>query len=490
MLWRSFSFLRSLLFCSIWYLVGYLAIGGSVAHDSGMAVALDNGLALVPPMGWNAWNAFGQGINQSLVMQAANQVMELGLDQLGYRYINIDDCWSAPNRTNNTLVGNPLRFPSGMKWMGDYLHHRGLKFGIYSSAGVQTCAGFPGSLGFESVDAQTFADWGVDYLKYDNCGNLGLHNLDRFVAMRNALNATGRSIFYSICQWGHETPWQWAPAVGNAWRADGDMRASWRSIKTSFQDTFRHVEKAKPGAWLDPDMLQVGNGKLNEEENKSHFSLWALLKAPLLLGNDLMQVTPPLWNIISNRDLIDWHQNPSTTPIRFVHGQKNDDGEDEFTIYASTIMATTMAATVTTRIQKQAVKEDISQHERAAGTHYTVESITMAIFLNWGEFPQPAQTLNLAQILGLVPFPNQAVTIQDLWTNQVVTTTTPAISITTPGGRVASENNASSSFFSYEDLKQVRIPELIKHGCIVYRFVLLTQTPTAAMMTTPTNHSR
>jgi alpha-galactosidase len=172
-------------------------------------------------MGWNSWNQFHCNVNEELILSTADRIIELGLDKAGYRYVNIDDCWMAQNRTTTTtsnnktnnnkggeLVGNSKTFSHGMKYIGDYLHNRSLMFGIYSSAGVYTCAGFPASLGYEYVDAQTFANWGVDYLKYDNCNNQNIPSIDRYTTMRDALNATGRPIFFSLCQGGMEDVWQ------------------------------------------------------------------------------------------------------------------------------------------------------------------------------------------------------------------------------------------------------------------------------------------
>ncbi|KAL7577933.1 hypothetical protein ACA910_007564 [Epithemia clementina (nom. ined.)] len=471
--------------------------------------ALDNGLARVPPLGWNAWNAFGcHNVTQDIMVQAADQIVHLGLWELGYQYVNLDDCWSARQRQrpandkdddNDKLIGDPTRFPKGLKWLGDYLHDRGLKFGIYASAGVETCAGFPGSLGYEQVDAETFAlDWGVDYLKYDNCGNLGWPNLDRYVTMRNALNATGRPILYSLCQWGHESPWQWAPAVGNSWRVTGDLSPTWRAIRGSFEAALAHIDRAGPGAWADPDMLQVGcHGKLSPAEQRAHFAAWTLLKAPLLLGMDLRNVSQSVLDIITHSHLIAWHQHADTVPITRVHGRRNDDGDDEFAIYAS--RSTTLPATLRTsptgvkkfphetqsRVLLPTNDDDSPNDDRLV-----VEQVVVALIMNWGEFPEPAQTVNFAQFLGLAPFPKrQVVTIQDWYTHEFLpviprpqrpkenttfrTNRTAAISSTpTP---IRSSHSSSSLFgFTYDDLRHVPIPTLDKHSNLVLQFSLLS----------------
>jgi alpha-galactosidase len=239
-------------------LVSFFMTPPSVVVVVVVVMALDNGLGLVPPMGWNSWNEFHCTVSEALILSTADRIIELGLDKAGYRYVNIDDCWMAHKRTTTTtttittgsnnnssqgeLVGNSKTFPRGMKYIGDYLHNRSLLFGIYSSAGVYTCAGFPASLGYENIDAQTFAHWGVDYLKYDNCHNQNIPSIDRYTTMRNALNATGRPIFFSLCQWGTEDSWQWAPAVGNSWRTTGDIEASWESIKSIFWVTLNSYQ--------------------------------------------------------------------------------------------------------------------------------------------------------------------------------------------------------------------------------------------------------
>jgi alpha-galactosidase len=204
----------------------------------------------------------------------------------------------APERdSEGNYQADPHKFPSGMKAMGNYLHNHGLLYGIYTSAGTKTCQGLPGSLGFEERDAQTFTEWGIDYLKYDNCYNEAIPSIDRYPKMRDALNATKRPIFYSLCQWGVEDVWKWAPAVGNSWRSTGDISPHWNSIKLNFLSSQKHIHRNQHGAWADPDMLEVGNGNLTHDEEWTHFALWALVKAPLLLGMDLstagwLQIAP------------------------------------------------------------------------------------------------------------------------------------------------------------------------------------------------------
>jgi len=270
--------------------------------------ALDNGLGLTPQMGWNSWNKFACNVNETVIRQTADAIVKLGLDKLGYVYVNIDDCWSSGRDANNTLIPDPATFPSGIKALADYVHSLGLKLGIYSDAGFLTCAGRPGSLGFEDIDAQTWASWGIDYLKYDNCYTDGKSPKIRYPPMRDALNKSGRPIFFSMCEWGDEDPSSWAQSVGNSWRTTGDISATWDSVSIIYELQIPIANRSGPGGWNDPDMLEVGNGALTEEEAKTHFALWALLKAPLILGNDLNNIDNTTLSIISNADLISINQ--------------------------------------------------------------------------------------------------------------------------------------------------------------------------------------
>ena len=191
-----------------------------------------------------------------------------------------------------------------MKPVGDYIHDLGLKFGIYSSAGTQTCAGRMGSLYHEETDAADFASWGVDYLKYDNCFNDSVPAITRYPAMRDALAKTGRPIFYSLCNWGEEHTWQWAPGTGNSWRTTQDIFDGWASIEYNFKESQKHFEVAGPGGWNDPDMLEIGNGGLTINEEKTHFALWAFAKAPLIIGCDLTTVRSESLEILKNKNII------------------------------------------------------------------------------------------------------------------------------------------------------------------------------------------
>ncbi len=286
------------------------------------AHALDNGLARTPPMGWNSWNSFHCDVNAKLLEATADAMVSSGMKAAGYVYVNIDDCWLLKKRgAHGDLVPDPRKFPHGIEAVAVYVHRKGLKLGIYESAGVSTCAGYPGSIGHEKQDAAQFARWGVDYLKYDNCGDYqGETYLQRYTAMRDALAQSGRPIVYSLCEWGNKDPWNWAQPVGNLWRTTQDITPRWRTDQNenSYPQGILDIldQQAKlsaashPGAWNDPDMLEVGNGYLTDDESKAHFSIWALLNAPLIAGNDLRDMTKDVRDTLINREVIavdqDW----------------------------------------------------------------------------------------------------------------------------------------------------------------------------------------
>ena len=280
------------------------------AHATGNAPQPQ--LATTPPMGWNSWNKFYCNINEDLIRQTADAMVSSGMRDAGYRYVNIDDCWMAKTRdTRGRLQPDPVRFPHGMKALADYVHSRGLKLGIYSSAGTLTCQKYPASLGHEKIDAQTFADWGIDYLKYDNCNNQGQPYFARYKAMGDALRATGRPIVFSLCEWGSYQPWRWGrQAGGELWRTTGDIQDRWASVMTILDLQTPIAGFAAPGGWNDPDMLEVGNGGMTATEYRAHFSLWSLLNAPLIAGNDLRTMADSTRDILTNRDVIavdqDW----------------------------------------------------------------------------------------------------------------------------------------------------------------------------------------
>jgi alpha-galactosidase len=289
--------------------IGGAAVAGTVSHPT-EAKALDNGLALTPPMGFNDWNSFGCNVDEQLIKQTADFFVTSGLKDAGYEYVNIDDCWSEKQRSaDGHLVPDPVKFPDGIKGTADYVHSKGLKLGIYSSAGDKTCAGYPASFGHETTDANDFAAWGVDYLKYDNCGSRDTPEteagyIDRYSRMRDAIAATGRPMVYSLCEWGNFDPANWAGDVGNLWRTTGDISDNWNSLKSIIRKNMGLYAAAKPGAWNDPDMLEVGNGGMTDTEYRTHFGLWSMMAAPLLIGSDLREATPATMEILSNSEII------------------------------------------------------------------------------------------------------------------------------------------------------------------------------------------
>ncbi|MGW7002752.1 NEW3 domain-containing protein [Streptomyces sp. NPDC054933] len=276
----------------------------AVPLTSTPAAALDNGLARTPPMGWNDWNAFGCDVSEQLVEQTADKIVSSGLRAAGYRSVNIDDCWMAKARgADGDLVPDPAKFPHGMKGVADYVHAKGLKLGIYESAGTMTCAGYPGSLSHEQQDANSFVAWGVDYLKYDNCYNSAIPARQRYQAMGRALANTGRPIVYSLCDWGQENVASWGGAIGNLWRTTGDIDASYGRMLSIFHQNAQLADGAGPGAWNDPDMLEVGNG-MTPTEDRTEFSLWAEMAAPLIAGTDLRRAGADTLAIYGNKEVI------------------------------------------------------------------------------------------------------------------------------------------------------------------------------------------
>lgn len=261
-------------------------------------------IAKTPPLGWNSWNKFGCNVSESLIREAADAMVSSGMKDAGYQYIVIDDCWQVGRDSNGTIVPDPDRFRGGMKALADYVHSKGLKFGLYSDAGARTCEGRPGSSGFEVEDARQYAAWGVDYLKFDWCNTDGVDPKIAYPTMRDALRASGRPVLFSMCEWGSSKPWTWARGVAHVWRTTGDIQDRWASF-TRLLDQQVGLEKyAGPGGWNDPDMLEVGNGGMTIPEYRAHFSLWCLLSAPLMAGNDIRSMTPEIRDILTNREVI------------------------------------------------------------------------------------------------------------------------------------------------------------------------------------------
>jgi alpha-galactosidase len=282
--------------------------------------ALDNGLAKTPPMGWNSWNKFGcKGLNEKVVRETADTMVNSGMKDAGYQFVILDDCWQTGRDASGNIVADAERFPSGIKALADYVHSKGLKFGIYTDAGTMTCAKRTGSIGHEYQDAKQYANWGVDYLKEDWCNTLaGQNSESSYTLMRNALAESGRPIVFSICEWGSTKPWLWAGSIGNLWRATGDIQDCWDCKKdwggngvTQIIDQMNGLETyAGPGHWNDPDMLEVGNGGMTKEEYRAHFSMWAMFSAPLLAGNDIASMTSDTKEILLNKEVIAIDQDP------------------------------------------------------------------------------------------------------------------------------------------------------------------------------------
>lgn len=280
-----------------------------------MAAQKFDNLAMTPPMGWNSWNSFQcDGVNETVIKEMADAMITSGFKDVGYEYIVIDDCWQIGRDENGYIIVDKEKFPSGIKSLVAYVHSKGLKFGIYSDAGTKTCAGRPGSKGFERQDAETYAKWDVDYLKYDWCFTEGQDAISSYTLMRDELFKAGRPIVFSICEWGENKPWEWAKDVGHLWRTtlDIDMEARydgniWGNLYgwSDLVDMQVGLEKyAGPGHWNDPDMLAVGNNNMPENEARAHFSMWCMLAAPLMAGNDLRDMTAIDKNILTNKELI------------------------------------------------------------------------------------------------------------------------------------------------------------------------------------------
>ncbi|KAL6760543.1 glycoside hydrolase superfamily [Haematococcus lacustris] len=277
-------------------------------HTLAVSPGFDNGLGRTPPMGYNTWNAFGDKIDEGLMRATADLMLELGLVQAGYTYLNLDDGWQALEREpgSQRLQPHPQRFPSGMPALVTYAADRGLKLGLYTDVGALSCAGYPGSLGYEQQDAAAMADWGIQYLKVDNCYADPGTVQQRYEAMGAALNASGHPLLLSLCSWGMGLPWQgWGRQVGgHTWRVDVDISPQWHEILHCADSTIGLAKFAGPGGWNDPDMLEVGNGALSEGQQRAHFALWAVLKAPLLIGADLRRLPPASLAILKAREVI------------------------------------------------------------------------------------------------------------------------------------------------------------------------------------------
>jgi alpha-galactosidase len=283
----------------------------------------DNGLVRTPPMGWNSWNKFAGKVDDASVRAMADAMVTSGMSKAGYVYINIDDTWEGGRDAAGNIITN-RKFPD-MKALADYVHAKGLKIGIYSSPGPKTCAGYEGSFGHEVQDAKTYAAWGIDYLKYDLCSARTIYQStpDELQAlyqkMGEALQSTGRPIVFSLCEYGNGDVWKWGSKVGgNLWRTTDDIRDTWASMDHIGFSQIDIAHYAQPGHWNDPDMLEIGNGGMNADEYRTHMSLWSLLSAPLLAGNDLRDMTDETKSILMNSEVIAIDQDPAAKPVQLL----------------------------------------------------------------------------------------------------------------------------------------------------------------------------
>ncbi|OSD06021.1 glycoside hydrolase family 27 protein [Trametes coccinea BRFM310] len=393
-------------------------------------LALENGLARTPQMGWNTWNHFGCGISEDTILSAAKALVSNNLTSYGYEYVIVDDCWQAPARDPSTgaPVADPSKFPNGIKDVADQVHNMGLKFGIYSSAGTYTCGGRFGSLDHEEIDAKTYASWGVDYLKYDNCYNEGRAgtpkiSYDRYANMTRALNATGRPILYSMCNWGEDGPWNFAVDIANSWRISGDIHDDFdryddRCPCTSILDCklpgfhcamSRIIDfaapvgqKAGPGHWNDLDMLEVGNGGMNFDEYVTHFSMWALVKSPLILGNDITNMSNDTLTIITNDALIAVNQDPNGSPASRIWKRTLPEGGDLQLWQGSLVNNQFVFALMNTSPNPQTVNVSFTDVFVDQGASY--QSGTFTLYDLWQKDPSSgAWGLNLGDFTGSVP---------------------------------------------------------------------------------------
>lgn len=274
--------------------------------------------AQTPPMGWNSWNKFGCNVSEKLIMDMADKMVETGMKDAGYQYVVIDDCWQVERDSLGFIQADPDRFPHGMKYLADYIHSKGLKFGLYSCAGSYTCQGRPGSRGHQFQDALMYAKWGVDYLKYDWCSDEGQNAQAAYATMSDAIKESGRPMILSICEWGEHEPWKWGKGIGHLWRVTADIRDCYQclfdwggvgvlNVIDKMADLYPY---AGPGHWNDAEMLEVGNGGMTKDEYITHFSMWCMLAAPLMAGNDLTKMDKDTHEILTNKEVIAVDQDP------------------------------------------------------------------------------------------------------------------------------------------------------------------------------------
>ena len=279
-------------------------------------------LGKTPAMGWNSWNKFACDINEDLIKGTIDAMSTNGLRDAGYVYVNLDDCWHGERDSLGFIQADPVKFKSGIKALSDYAHSKDMKLGIYTCCGTKTCAGRPGSLGHEYQDALQYAKWGIDYLKEDWCFTDNVNAKGAYTLMRDALHAAGRPIYFSMCEWGSNKPWEWAKNVGNSWRTTGDIQNNFKSV-LNIIDLQKNIRQyAGPGHWNDPDMLEVGNG-MSENEDRAHFSMWCMLAAPLILGNDVCHMSKATADIIMNKEVIALDQDTLGVEGKFVGSEGN-----------------------------------------------------------------------------------------------------------------------------------------------------------------------
>lgn len=297
----------------------------ALTHASPLEKRLDNGLGLTPALGWNSWNvAQCDAATEAFALDTASRFISMGLRDLGYTYVNIDDCWSTHQRNaSGYLVPDPIKWPRGIKPVVNELHDMGLKLGLYGCAGLQTCAGYPGSWGYERQDAELLAEWGVTYWKHDNCytpcetepfpqtcpAELAVgHTSTWYGAMRDAILATGKPILFSMCSWGRERVWEWGRDYGNSWRMSVDIWNDWASVIRIGSAAAGMAEYAAPGGFNDLDMMQISNGALNPAQERTHMGIWAIAKSPIILGMDLSKISDSSLAIIRNKGILDINQ--------------------------------------------------------------------------------------------------------------------------------------------------------------------------------------
>ncbi|KAL1644171.1 hypothetical protein SLS58_004451 [Diplodia intermedia] len=368
-----------------------------------------NGLNLVPQMGWDNWNAFHCDVSEELLLDTAQAMVDFGLRDLGYKYVVLDDCWSAGRNDSGYLVHDAQKFPNGMKYVADKLHDLGMLYGMYSSAGIFTCGRYPGSLGYEQKDADIFASWGVDYLKYDNCYNQGQSgtpkiSFDRYNVMSKALNATDRPIVYAMCNWGNDDPYDWAYTISNSYRMSGDIYDSfqrpdarcpctetpcaWPGFHCSVMNILNKmapiVPRSQPGAFNDMDMLEVGNGGQSDSEYVVHFSMWSLMSSPLLMGTNIPTLSPANLAIYSNPAVIALNQDPSASAAnrvwRYFVADTDDDGMGEIQLWTRSLdngdKAVALINTGNSSRSMNATIRDVFLDEATAGAYLAPEQLS------------------------------------------------------------------------------------------------------------------